>query len=67
MRRPSSVRNAAGCYGIGLTPLDSTGGRKEQMGLAVYREPLLRGERKDVPQACPAALPEAEIVNKKYM
>ena len=37
------------------------------MGLAVYREPLLRGERKDVPQACPAALPEAGIVNKKYM
>ena len=38
--------NAAGCNGIGLTPHDSTGGRERQMGLAVYREPLLRGEWK---------------------
>ena len=39
------INDAAGCWGIGLIPLDE-GGMEEQMGLAVYREPLLRGEWK---------------------
>ena len=43
MRRPSSVRNAAGCYGIGLTPLDSTGGRERQMCRGPGHGSLARG------------------------
>ena len=38
--------NAAGCNGIGLTPLDSTGGRERQMCRGACDAALLRGEWK---------------------